>query len=850
MLNNQISPSDATLSLNGAWQFRQSGHKQWLSAQVPGCNFTDLLDNNLIEDPFFGEHEHQLQWIEHQDWQYRKSFEISKPLMDYSDLELVFGGLDTYCDVYLNDQLIHTNNNMFVGARIACKQHLRLGANELLILFRSPINETLPIFKANGFTYPAENDKSVERLSVFTRKAPYHYGWDWGPRFVTSGIWRSVTLQAFNRLRIADTHVKQLSVNDQHAELCFDITLDRPSDFNGTVRVHCTNVTGLSSEVAVNNCAATKNMQLTLNIDNPQRWWPNGLGEAFLYQFSIELIKNDQLLTSDSVTIGLRTIEVVNEPDEFGESFYLKVNGHPTFMKGANYIPSDSFLNRVSESKYKKIFSDAVSANMNMLRVWGGGIYEDDQFYRLADEHGILIWQDFMFACSLYPADRDFIDNVKQEVEHNIKRLRNHACIALWCGNNETEMGIEFWHWPTTFNYSDSRYQQLQQDYSLLFKQILPQLVTTFDPSRFYFSSSPIGFWERKEDDNLGDNHYWGVWHGEEPFSEFRQRVPRFMSEYGFQSFPIFDSVKQYSTAPDWHIDSPVMKTHQKHPRGNSLIKQYMQSEYREAKDFESFLYLSQVQQALGMKIAFEAHRVAMPFCMGTLYWQFNDCWPVASWSGIDYYGRWKAMHYQAQRCFKPVAVFIEQVDQRLKISVISDLLTITHCQLELTMLSLDGQVLYSQQLALELAANTSVLVAELDSEKLLDGHSRNEVVFVAQLVAPEHDSEALHYLVPSKDLALQQVNFTVDKNHTDQQINLSLTADSLARQVYIRLPDSTENFSDNFFDLLPGMTKQLSLSVAGKSEQEVAQMLQQLTIMSLVDTYQATPVQRTLQED
>lgn len=841
---------DERLCLNGEWQFRQCGHQEWLTAQVPGCNFTDLLRNQQINDPFYRNEESQLQWIEKYDWEYAKSFHVSESMYKGQELALTLAGLDTYSDVYLNDVLVLQSNNMFVGHKILCKQYLCLGENTVKIIFRSPINEVMPRFQDNGFTYPAENDKSEERLSVFTRKAPYHYGWDWGPRFVTSGIWRNVYLETVNEISIADVYVQQEQLSEESAQLNFKISLSDTGQFSGTLAIECLNVNGLSQQIDISINANQRELNIPLSINEPSLWWPNGLGEAFLYQFKVSLSSNKQCITAKEVVIGLRTIEVINEKDEFGESFYLKVNGQPTFMKGANYIPSDSFLSRVSESKYQRIFDDAVAANMNMLRVWGGGIYENDEFYQLADQHGILIWQDFMFACSLYPADDSFLSTVADEVEYNVKRLRNHACIALWCGNNETEMGIEFWQWPTTFNYSNELYEQLKQDYTKLFKDVLPELVNRFDPNRFYFSSSPIGYWENKDDDNRGDNHYWGVWHGEEPFSEFKQRVPRFMSEYGFQSFPIMDSVKKYSIEEDWHIDSAVMKSHQKHPRGNSLIRQYMKDEYQDPKDFESFLYLSQVQQALGLKIAFEAHRSAMPFCMGTLYWQFNDCWPVASWSGIDYYGRWKALHYQAQRCFKPIAVFVDQSlddnDGKLQVNIVCDKRESSRLLLTEQLMTLDGQLLWSENRVVDTTPNASEVYSSKNTEVFLADVDKSNVVFVACLHEIDCEdqpreviSEAMHYFSATKDLKLSNATLIVEKSVGDNQIKLSLSADYLMRQVYVSMEEFDGNFSDNFFDLLPHQSKQISIGTAGKTAQEVALLLEKIRIVSVVDTYQ-----------
>lgn len=828
-------------NLNGQWQFRQVGEKNWMSATVPGSNFTDLFQNGIIRDPFYRCEEQSLQWIELHDWEYKLVFDAKPNLIEQPRINLIFDGLDTYCDVYLNSVLLLTSANMFVGHNVDCKSALKEHNNELHIIFKSPIKEVYPQYLKKGFVYPAENDKTEQKLSVYTRKAPYHYGWDWGPKFVTSGIWRDVRLEAHGVCKLSTVDYEVLSIDSKQASLIFNVELDEKCSSTGVVVVTCDQEPDLSVVAEIN--VSSKLLKLAISLKNPNLWWPNGLGEAYLYGFTIELVVDKLVCDSKHINVGLRTIEVVNQPDADGESFFIKVNGHPVFMKGANYIPSDSFLTRVNEQKYQTIFDDAVNANMNMLRVWGGGVYESDEFYRLADQNGILIWQDFMFACTLYPGDKAFIDNVVDEVEYNIKRLKNHPCLALWCGNNEVEMGISDWQWPEKFSYTKSQYAQLKSDYVHLFQHVLPDLVAKFDPNRFYFSSSPISFWENQQDDNKGDNHYWGVWHGEQAFEEFRNRVPRFMSEYGFQSFPVFDSVKQYSIAEDWHIESDVMKLHQKHPRGNQLITQYMLAEYRQPKDFESFLYMSQIVQSQGMKVAFEAHRQAMPFCMGTLYWQFNDCWPVASWSSIDYYGNWKALHYQAKRSFAATAVFIADSDNTLSVDVVSDLLESRSLRLAVSLLSFDGSVLWQDELVIDVKGNAKTQILSIEKESFLKQINHNEVAMVATIYPLESKSvlsEAVHYLVPTKDLNLQVPAIQMNSLQEETDLFIELKSDTLVRQLYIKLADQSGNFSDNFFDLLPGRTKRVRVSmVKGKTLSE-RQVKQQLRLMSVVDSYNA----------
>ena len=830
-------------SLNGDWQFSQQGIDTWLPAKVPGCNFTDLMANQCIEDPFYRDNEKSLQWIEHEDWHYRRCFMVDHALLSHGEVELVAEGLDTFCDIFINDKKVGDAKNMFVGHRFACKDFLRLGENSIEIRFRSPIKETMPRYLEAGYAYPAENDKSTEKLSVYCRKAPCHFGWDWGPRFVTSGIWRDIYLQAVEPVKIDNLYFCLSQLNDDNAHFSFQMEMLAQQDFSGQLNIRCEQAPELNrvEQLTISaNSPATKNLNLSFNLCNPRKWWPNGLGEAFLYHFVFELVEDGKTVSMVTQKVGLRTLEVVNVKDKDGECFYLQVNGHKVFMKGANYIPDDSFLNRVTPEKHRTLFAATQQANMNMLRVWGGGIYQDECFYELADEHGILIWQDFMFACTLYPADDAFLENVKQEAQYNIQRLRNHPCIALWCGNNEVDMAIKHWDWPEKFGYSQAQFEQLKSDYMRLFDVCLREAVEQYDPQRFYLRSSPIGSWE-EEEDHIGNHHYWGVWHGEEPFSEYQKRIPRFMSEFGFQSFPMMSSLQQFTLEQDRELESAVMQTHQKHPRGNTLIQQYLAREYQAPKDFANLVYLSQVQQALGLKLAFEAHRKAMPFCMGTLYWQLNDTWPAASWSGIDYYGKWKALHYQAKRSFTPQLLIIEQDEHHTTVQLVSDSLVAFDAQLALSLIGFDGESHWSHKCNVSVLANTSQQVFCIANTELLAQVDVSKSVLVAQLVSETTHTplcEALFYYVPSQQLLLCNTQLEITHRLFGNTLQLRLLTKQLMRQVYLEIPSVNGNFSDNFMDVLPGQPKTVELQLTDQECEKVTALLEQLSWVSLYDSY------------
>lgn len=801
-----------TRNMNAEWRMRQVGTNEWINAQVPGTNFTALLQAGKVQDPFYGENEDHLQWIEKEDWEYQMSFEITEEELINDKIELVFEGLDTYADVYINEQLVLQADNMFLKWHVSCKQHLATGLNRIRIYFHSPLKKAEPSFNQSGLTFPAENDKTENHLSVFTRKAPYHYGWDWGPKFVTSGVWRPVSLRFINDLIIRNVQIHQERLTKDKATFTAAVAIESSTNQSCTLVAKINEQQAGNLEVdlteGINDCV------IAFDISEPKLWWPAGMGDQHLYEvtFAVEGIKTADIQTK---RIGVRQFDVVNEPDEHGQSFYFKVNGKPFFAKGANYIPSDSFLDRVTPEKYQQIFEDAVAANMNMLRVWGGGVYENDIFYELADEYGIVIWQDFMFACTMYPWDNDFLENIEKEAVSNIRRLRNHACLGLWCGNNEIQMGWDNWGWNKTFNYSDKDQKRMYKGYEKLFHELLPKLVKEYDSDRFYFPSSPISNWDSLDKFSYGDQHYWGVWHGEEPFENFKKFVPRFMSEFGFQAFPVLESVKKYVKPEDLSIESPAMNVHQKHPRGNQLIKEYMLRDYLEPKDFENFLYLSQVLQARGMSVAFEAHRRNMPFCMGSLYWQFNDCWPVASWSGIDYYGRWKALHYAARQSFNNLLISFDESGSELHGYVISDLLTDKEGVLEITVMDFAGEEQYSKRIPITAAANTSAIHFKEQLATLLkQGDTTNLVLKAVLRQDDEVLCSTLYYFDAPKNLRLERPEITFQMVEKDNQLQVTLNTNTLAKNLYLSLDGLEGNFSDNFFDLLPRESKVVTISI------------------------------------
>ncbi|MCU7548795.1 hypothetical protein OCK74_06680 [Chitinophagaceae bacterium LB-8] len=550
-----VIAQEYSMPLNKGWKFKETTSQEWLPAIIPGTVHTDLLKNRRIHDPFYRDNESKVQWVSQKDWEYQVSFDVEKSLLSKKHLELVFEGLDTYADVYLNDRLILQANNMFRTWVVDVKQFVRNEKNRLLVHFYSAEHKVDSLAKAAlPLVRPSDNNRH------YVRKAQYHFGWDWGPRLITCGIWRNVKLKGW----------------------------DLPE---------------------------TENVSWKKPLNNK--------------------------------------IELIQKPDSVGRSFYFTVNGQPVFMKGANWIPADVFLPRVTKAKYRELLVAAKEANINMLRVWGGGIYEDDAFYDQCDSLGIMVWQDFMFAGAMYPGDDAFMENVKQEVIDNIKRLRHHHCIVVWCGNNEMDEAWHNWGWQKQFNISKEDSTLLWNDYKKLFQEMLPQLVQEYDGTRPYISTSPMHGWGRKQSMTEGDSHYWGVWWGLEPIEKYKEKVPRFMSEYGMQAMPNWETITRFSLPQDWDTSSVVMKVHQKHPTGYRNLAVYLvQNGYKPAT-FKAFVDATQDIQKKALATAITAHMDAAPYCMGTLFWQFNDCWPVASWSVVDYYGNKKKAYYTVKQLFK-----------------------------------------------------------------------------------------------------------------------------------------------------------------------------------------------------
>lgn len=806
-------------TLHSDWMFCQVGDTLWSDAKVPGTIHQDLLNHNRIPNPFYGMNEEAVQWVENEDWMYRTSFVVTEEQLNRDAAVLELDGLDTYADVFLNGALILCSDNMFVGHKVPVKSVLRKGENRLLIRFRSAVKEALPQWETNGFDYPADNDHSSKRVSIYTRKAPYSYGWDWGIRLATCGIWRPVRLVFSDVARIEDYYVRQASVSASKADVDnrLEITNVTSQPVSALLKVAYHYSANDTKEVQkqIELRPGENTVSLPVMIDNPHLWMPNGWGEPSLYKFTASVSVDGVEVASQERQVGLRSIRVVMEDDEHGKSFYFEVNGHPMFAKGANFIPDDALLPNVTTERYKRIFEDVKAANMNMLRVWGGGIYEDDKFYDEADRNGILIWQDFLFACTTYPHDPLFLKRVEAEAEYNIKRLRGHASLAMWCGNNEIYEGVRYWGWKN--KYTAEAFAEMNRGYDVLFRQLLPDMVKRFDSDRFYMHGSPYeANWGRPESWKIADSHNWGTWYGRKPFESFDSEIPRFMSEYGFQAFPEMKTIRTFAEENDFELESPVMNAHQKATIGNALIKQTMGLYYKVPAKFEDLVYVGLVLQGQGMRHGIEAHRRNRPYCMGSLFWQLNDSWPVVSWSSIDYYGNWKAMQYQSQRAFAPVLINAIKEGDDLCVYLISDeLQDRDDVRLTVELMDFDGKSHGKWTHSGKLSANTSMLFLKKRVDEFLSKQDAATSFLRFTLKAKNGAALAdeVFYFAYPKDQKLPEARIETSVKRRGEAIEMTLKADKLARDIFIEVPVQGVRFSDNFFDLLPGQRKKITIT-------------------------------------
>jgi len=785
--------------LDGTWTLEKEG-LPIADARIPGGVYESLLGAGLIEDPFWRDNDETAYKICEQDYAFSRTFQADEALISQDEVWLVCEGLDTLAVILLNGTIVGKAENMHRTYKFPIKDYLRLGENHLCIRFSSPVDYVRKMDMKRPVWGASHTMPGYQHI----RKAHCMFGWDWGPVLPNMGIWRSIAIQGYRIAALEDVRFRQRH-RENRVELSAEIAVRRFRGGQLTAEMEICHPDGRISRIEKDFAAEA--CVLEALIENPQLWWPNGYGGQPLYRVKVA-IRDKEILDEKEYEIGLRTVELSTGRDQWGREFAFVVNGMKIFAMGANYIPEDCLLGRRTPEKTERLIQDCVRANFNMLRIWGGGHYADDYLLSLCDRYGILVWQDFAFACALYDLNQAFRENIAREVEDNIRRMRHHACLALWCGNNEIETGLVNWDIPAN--------DKLRADYIDLFERMIPEILAQNDDEHSYWPSSPSSFggFQRPEDINCGDTHYWEVWHGMKPFEDYKNHYFRFCSEFGFQSFPAMKTIESFTLPQDRNIFSYVMERHQKNEAANGKILAYLSQNYRYPKDLRQLVYASQLLQAEAITFGVEHMRRNRGQCMGALYWQLNDCWPVASWSSIDYYGRWKALHYAARRFFAPVLLSCDLRESVGILNVSNERRTPFSGVVRWFLRNNDGSVVREGSVPVEVPPLSARNIAELNLEEETAGKEErmNRYLEYELVEAGRVISRGTSLFVKPKHYHFSDPGITwrVDENETEFVIRLQSRA--YARFVELSVPDRDLLFSDNYFDLTAG--KELAVTI------------------------------------
>lgn len=791
------------------WQFKQTNNSEWMPAEVPGLVQLDLFSNGKATNSLYSDNGVALEWVAETDWTYKSKLTAGDSLLTYRFLDLIFDGIDTYSEIFVNDTLIGRTDNMFRAYRFNIRPFLRRGENTITVQLYSPLKRAREAAAQLNYRLPMGNDTGKEKLASFVRKAAYQFGWDWMPRMVTLGIWRNVHLAGHDGVYISDIRISTVEIADTCAWLRADFTIESTEELaNGTVTIH----DGFKQFKIKrgSNIASVK-----FRILNPELWWPNSIGKPALYHFTGKLFINGYLVDSIRTKTGIRTISLFRDDDEYGRSFYFQVNGLPVFMKGANLVPPSPFLTSNSDSVYAKLAAAAAGAGMNMIRVWGGGTYAPESFYNACDSLGILVWQDLMFANGMYPADTNFINTIYQEITQQGRRISSHPSLALWCGNNEADVAWKNWGWQKEFQLTPKDSALIYNNYNLVFRELFPEWLEAVSPGTPYIETSPLSNWGKSENFNYDNMHYWGVWHGEEPIDSFRVNVPRFMTEYGMQSWPSYKTLS--ANAGDTSgITAPYIMRLQQSYKGNRLLNRYISDRYGPVNGVAQMAYLSQLAQRDAMQIAIEGHRKNSRFCMGTLYWQLNDAWDGASWSTIEHNGTYKAAHYHLKRLYAPEIIMTEQSDDSVDVFFQTDRMDGAAGIFKAEIMDFKGRILSSYERPVSAGYLTTQLIYRQQLSKLLSGNEpenyfmRSSITVMDTLLA-----ENIHFFNKPTELNLPEPTISMVCEKSAAQIKVTLTSNVLAKDVFVNCEKCNSNFSDNYFTLLPQVPKTIFISDA-----------------------------------
>ncbi|MBQ0106177.1 MAG: glycoside hydrolase family 2 protein [Armatimonadetes bacterium] len=807
------------IDLNGVWTLKNEKKNINCSASVPGCVHTDLLAAGIIDDPFYRDNEFTQMWVCYEDWTWEREFEAGEDFLKNSRIFLECEGLDTFATVYINGTEIAKTKNMHRRYAFDIKEVLRPGKNSIKVFIASAPVYSEPIADTGTAFGPGDYSiKGSERV----RKAMYQWGWDWGPKIPTAGIWRNIGIKAYNEIKIDDFHIKQ-NLSEGKVRFDFEISGDKFAEGNVNYEIEIKDPEGKSLGTVKGECDGSAKNSFT--VENPAIWYPTGYGDQPLYTFVLKT--GDEEITK---TQGVRKIEWVEDKDQWGRTFYVRVNGIPIFAKGADYIPMDQFPSRVKFEDYDKMLDTVLETNMNCIRIWGGGIYEADMFYDLCDRKGILVWQDFAYACAHYSLDDpELNEEYELEAEDNVKRLRHHASIALWCGNNELEQ-----FYDCGFPYGWLSNEPHKAEFKELFYVRIKNICNRLDEERFYIGSSSHSeeIFKDPNGHDSGDTHYWDVWHGRKPFTDYRKYHSRFLSEFGFQGMPSLETIKTFTVPDDRNIYSRIMENHQKFPwGGNETILYYLAQNYRMPDGFRNLIYVSQILQADAIRYGVEHfRRNRNDFrCMGTTYWQLNDCWPVTSWASVEYGGRWKALNFMAREFFKPVDLTIEEDDHSVKLHIVNDTVNDFKGCVKYQLCKTDGEVIFADTMEGCCKALSANMIKEIDLTEYIEKYGKFKVFFSCGL---DDMAEKHVFFTPAKYMELEKPCVKVEA----QGDMLKVVTDKPSFYTQIDVPDTKVRLERNFILLLPG--KEYFIKVAENDGLSAKEIAEKSAVISVATTY------------
>ncbi|MDC1384664.1 hypothetical protein N8329_01655 [Crocinitomicaceae bacterium] len=795
----------STLAQNNVeleWTFFHPKKSVWMELGKKGSVQEALIATGEMPDPFYGTNENKFGWFEEHQWEFKSILIVSQEDLDHQYNELWFGSIDTYGKVYVNDSLVIETANAFIPHSVQVKNYLKLGVNEVTVVITPPVLQHADMWKNADYKLPAPNDVHDIAIAPYTRKPQYQFGWDWALRLNTIGFNKPATLYTYNTNRIVNKGVNTLEVNDTSATI--DFMVQFAVDYTGGMN-------WLSSEFnnkRVNVIDGVAHRIVT--VYDPKLWWPTGHGESFLYSDDVRFTGVGNELVGDvEFNYGIKTSELVQEKDEWGTSYYFKINGQRIFCKGGDYIPQDIFPARVKDEDIEKLVEDMALSNFNMIRVWGGGYYPDEVFFETCDRLGIMVWQDLMFACAMYPGDDAFIANVSEEFEYQVPRIAGHASVVQFNGNNEVEVAWGNWGFQIKYGLYGKSAKEIERSYDRLFKEVAPEIIAKHTNVP-YIHTSPLSNWGKTDLYNHGSQHYWGVWHGNDPIQDFGKKIGRFNAEYGFQSFPEYTTISTFAEKKDWDLSSDVMKHHQKSYVGNNMILKHAKKLYGTPETFEDFVYYSQLTQSMAVSMAVAGHRIDAPRCGGTLYWQINDCWPAPSWSSVDYFGNWKALQYRIKDDYEEVAVVAKYNDlENIDYYLVSGVEANFDCGVVCKVVSLKGEEVSQEVFDIEVKGQNSF---QLDIKELKEKcrQKNAHLIFTwKDNLGVEHKRSFDHLPKEYKRATDDDVTVEFERVNTESGTAIAIvTNKKFIQDAWLIVDQAGVKFSENFVSYLPGTHK------------------------------------------